>query len=133
MTVGTPPGTGPQLVDGVWLQGVSGGANQTYQYGITASGTSSQSAAFQLPGGINFFEVDTAAANSGVALPAAIAGTDVVIYNNTSTATLVVYPQIANNPLTGAQDTINNTTSLTMAAHAPVAFFCAKNGVWGAK
>lgn len=133
MTVGTPPGTGFQLVDGVWLNGLAAGQNETYQSGITASG-STQAGAFQLPAGIALFEIDTASSAQGVALPEAVAGTEISIYNNTAQTNLVVYPAIANNSLTSAQDTINNTTSLAFtAARQALLFFCAKNGNWSGK
>jgi hypothetical protein len=57
-----------------------------------------------------------------------------LLYNNGAN-TLAVYPAIANNPVTAAQDTINNGTSLSggLATHTPEVFSCAKNGVWAAK
>lgn len=131
MTVGIPPGTGPQEVDGVWLNGLAAGLNGTYQSGVSAAGTT-QSGATQLVSGNSLIELDTVGGSSGVALPAALAGTEVSIYNNTST-TVTVYPQIANNAVTGTQDTINNTTSTTISGHAGAFFFCAKNGIWAAK
>lgn len=129
---GTPPIGGPGLVDGVWLNGLAGGTNYAFQSGITAAGTT-QATATQLAAGIYLYEVDTAASSTGVALPPCIAGTQNVLYNN-GAQTLTIYPSIANNPVTAAQDTINNSTSLPsgLASHASIAFSCAKNGVWGA-
>ena len=133
MAVGTPPGTGPSLVDGAWLNGLAGGQNETYQSGITAAG-STQAGAFQLTPGIAIYEIDTATSAQGVALPEAVAGTELSIYNNTAQTNLVVYPAIANNALTGAQDTINNTTSLAFTAARQILFLaCPKNGVWAGK
>lgn len=133
MTVGIPPGSGPQEVDGVWLNGLAAGLNATYQSGITAAGTT-QGTATQLAGGFTLMELDTVPGSSGVALPAAFAGTEISIYNNTAT-TAAVYPLIANNPITGTQDTINNGTNFSggISGHAGAFFFCAKNGVWAAK
>ena len=131
MTIGTPPGTGPQLIDGLWANGVANGQNASYQSGITATG-STQTGAFQLLAGVTLVEVDTTASGTGVALPAAVQGTEISIYNNGAN-TLTVYPSIANNGLTGAQDTINNTTSATAATHTSLYLFCAKNGVWASK
>jgi hypothetical protein len=131
---GTPPtpATGFGLVDGTWLNGLAGGTNYTFQNGITAAGTT-QATATQLSPGIYLYEVDAAAASTGVALPPCIAGTQSVLYNN-GAQTLTIYPSIVNNPATSAQDTINNGTSLSggLASHASIAFSCAKNGVWGA-
>lgn len=131
---GTPPvpSNGFGLVDGAWLTGLAGGTNYTFQSGITAAGTT-QATATQLGAGIYLYEVDTAASSTGVALPPCIAGTQNVMYNN-GAQTLTIYPSIANNPVTAAQDTINNGTSLSggLASHASIAFSCAKNGVWGA-
>lgn len=130
---GVPPVNGYQTPDGTWLLGVVGGQNWSYQYGITAAGTT-QATSTQLPAGAALLEVDTAAASSGVALPPCFQGTQVSLYNNGAN-TLAVYPAIANNPITAAQDTINNGTSLSggMATHTAEIFFCAKNGVWAAK
>lgn len=134
MTVGIPPGTGPQLVDGVWLQGIANGQNESYQSGISAAGTT-QANATQLPSGIALIEVDTASANQGLALPPAFAGTEVGVFVSVN-ATVKFYPTVPNNPLTGSQDTINGGSSLTVtgAAGGTVTWFaCAKNGVWSAK
>lgn len=130
--IGQVPVPGFQTIDGGWLLGLSGGTNLTYQFGITAAGTT-QATATQLNAGIALVEVDTAAASTGVALPACVAGTVVQVYNN-GLQTLTIYPQIANNPLTGAQDTINNGATLSggLATHTQISFACAKNGVWGA-
>lgn len=129
MPIGIAPTTGFQPVDNDWLNGVAGGHNMIFQNGVAAAGTSSQTTATQLADRIAMFEVDTVGSNSGVALPAAFAGVSVAIYNGTAT-NLIVYPSIANNPVTAAQDTINNTTSFTVNAHTGNAFTCAKNGNW---
>jgi hypothetical protein len=132
--VGTapPPGSGPALVDGVWLNGLAGGLNNLYQSGITAAGTT-QATATQLPSGILLVEVDTAAASTGVNLPPCIPGTEVNLYNNGANP-LAVFPAVANNPITAAQDTINNAVSFAgPASHVSAFFFCAKAGVWAAK
>lgn len=135
--VGNPPtpNNGPGLVDGTWLNGLAGGQNQSYQAGIAAAGTSSHATSTQLPAGIALIEVDTVAANSGVSLPPAVAGTSIAVFNSTAT-TLTVYPSISNNPATGSQDTINGGASFsaTGASGGTVSvFICAKTGVWGAK
>lgn len=128
--VGTVPSGGPGLTDSVWLNGLAGGQNFTYQYGISAAGTT-QATSTQLPAGIALMEIDTVGASSGVALPPCIAGTQITIYNATAT-TLTIYPSIANNPLTSAQDTINSGASITLLTHTGTSPACAKNGVWGA-
>lgn len=131
--VGNPPVNGFQTPDGAWLQGVVNGQNYSYQYGISAAGTT-QATATQLPAGIYLMEVDTAASSTGVALPPCFQGVQSFLYNN-GAQTLTVYPAVANNPITAAQDTINNGTTLSggIASHAAALFFCAKNGVWAAK
>ena len=130
VSVGQTPGTGPQLIDGVWLNGLAGGQNETYQSGIAAAG-SGQSTATQLPAGIALIEIDSG--TGGYALPFCYAGTEFSVYNN-SGATLTAYPNVANNPLTSAQDTINGSTSLaSLANHTLSVFSCAKNGVWAGK
>jgi hypothetical protein len=131
--VGTspPPNSGPALQDGTWLNGLAGGQNFAYQYGFTAAGTT-QATALQLPAGIYLMEIDTAASSSGVALPPCLQGTALMLYNNGAN-TLTVYPSIANNPVTAAQDTIDNSTSASVATHVSEILFCAKNGVWASK
>ena len=128
---GTPPGTGPQLVDGVWLNGLAGGVNNAYVSGITAAGTT-QATCTPLAAGYYLNEADTVASSTGLCLPFAYAGTDMLFYNN-GAQTVTIYPSIANNPLTAAQDTINNTTSVSVTSHSSEAFSSAKNGVWFAK
>lgn len=128
---GTPPvpSNGFGAVDGTWLNGVAGGLNQLYQYGIAAAG-SGQSSATQLPSGIALMEIDSG--TGGVALPPCLQGAGFSVYNNTS-STVTAYPSNTNNPVTSAQDTINNTTTLSMTAHTPYYFACAKNGVYSGK
>src|ERR1700731_1463542 len=126
--VGTPPGTGPGLVDGAWLNGLAGGQNYTYQSGITAAGTT-QATATQLPTNIYLIEIDTVASSTGVNLPPCIPGTQMQIYNNGAN-TPPIYPAVPNNPITAAQDTINNGTSITLASHVATSPACAKAGVW---
>jgi hypothetical protein len=119
-------------IDQTWLNGLAGGVNFTYQYGISAVGTN-QATATQLPAGVFTLEVDTSGSGgaTGVALPACFQGTQLSINNNTA-YTFDVYPAIVNNPITAAQDTINNTTSTTITTYARKTFSCAKNGVWAA-
>ena len=121
------------LIEQKWLYGLSGGVNYTYQYAITAAGTN-QATAKALPNLIRMFSIDTVSASTGVNLPSCIQGTAISVYNNTAT-TLAIYPAVVNNPVTAAQDTINNGTSLSggLAGHTAELFFCPKNGVWAAK
>jgi|SRR5579864_7442709 len=128
---GTPPGNGPQLVDGLWLQGLANGVNNSYQSGLTGAGTT-QATATALPAAIYMLEADTVAASTGFNLPTALAGAELSFYNNgANTATL--YPAVANNPITAIQDTINNTTSVSVASHVAEFCFAAKNGIWACK
>ncbi len=133
MTVGIPPLPGFGLVDGNWLFGVANGQNANYQSGIVAAGTT-QATATQLAAGVTLLEIDTCPASAGVALPPAIQGTELSIYNN-GAQTLTVYPSIANNQVLSpaAQDTINNGASVTIATHVVNYFTCAKNGIWSSK
>jgi hypothetical protein len=124
------PGSGPSLVDGTWLNGVVGGSNWKNQYAISAAGTT-QAGATQLPANTYLLEVDTAGSggNQGVALPTCLGGTEIVVINNTA-YTFYVYPSVTNNPVTSAQDTINNSTSTTITTYALKKFACGKTGVW---
>lgn len=130
-SVGNPPGNGYALPDGVWLNGVAAGMNSTYQYGLTAAGTT-QATATQIPSGYKLMEFDTVGSSTGAALPFCYQGTEFGIYNN-GASTLTVYPNATNNPTTSAQDTIDNATSVTLLTHTAEVIFCAKNGVWAAK
>lgn len=129
---GNVPPNGFAAIDGTFINGLASGTNYTYQYGIVAAGTN-QATATQLPAGIYMLEVDTAASSTGVNLPPCIPGTQTILYNNGANP-LAVYPAVANNPITAAQDTINNGTSLSgnLASHTPIAFACAKAGNWNA-
>lgn len=130
--VGQPPipSNGFGAVDGAWLNGLAGGSNFAYQSGITAAGTT-QATATQLPANVYLVEVDTAAASTGVNLPPALKGAALTVYNN-GAQTLAVYPTVPNNPITAAQDTINNGTSWSggVATHVKISCSAAKDGVW---
>jgi hypothetical protein len=128
---GTPPGTGPSLIDGSWLNGLAGGQNWLFQNGITAAGTN-QATCTALTPGSRLYELDTVAASTGICLPSCLTGAILNVYNN-GAQTVTFYPAIANNPITAAQDTILNTTSKTAATHVSTMFYCAKNGVWAAQ
>lgn len=128
---GTPPILGPALQDGIWLNGLASGQNLNYLYGITAAGTT-QAGATALTPGSALYEVDTTPGSSGVSLPQCFQGQGLWLYNFGSN-TLTVYPNPTNNPTTSAQDTINNTTTLSLSAHTPEFFGCAKTGNWFAK
>lgn len=129
MAIGEVPLNGFQLVDGTWLSGLAGGHNLLSQNGLTAVG-SSQATALQLADRIAVLEIDTSSASTGAALPPALAGVNVFVINNTAN-NITIYPSIANNPVTSAQDTFNNAaTSFTLNAHTGTGFTCGKNGLW---
>ncbi len=131
--VGTPPGTGPSLIDGVWLNGIAGGTNYAFQSGLTALGTT-QATALQLNPSIAMFEIDTVAASTGVALPQCVAGTWIDL-RNAGASTLSIYGSAMLNGLTAANDTINGTagsSAYTILTQTNAVFFCAKNGAWSA-
>lgn len=135
MTVGTPPGTGPGLVDGAWLQGLANGTNESYISGVVAAGTT-QANGTPIPAGIALVEIDTVPASSGVVLPLAVAGTEITCINTVAT-TLAYYANAAVNPLTGSTDSINGTSNSTAfntsTSAAAIIFYCAKNGSWRTK
>lgn len=133
--VGTPPlnNMGFGMVDANWLNGLAGGQNFTFQSGITAHAGGGQAACLQLQPSIAFYSVDTVATSGdSVCLPFAAAGANIQVANNSAT-TLNIFGQAANNPLTGAADTINATAG--SSAYQPtttqnVECFAAKNGAW---
>src|SRR5579883_2735548 len=112
-SVGTQPGSGMGLVDGVWLNGLAGGQNYAYQYGITAHAGGTQAACLSITPGAYLYEVDTVASgNDSICIPYAQAGTNLV---------------------TGSTDQINgssNSTSYTLSTQNSVECFVAKPGSW---
>lgn len=58
MTVGTLPGDGPQLIDGLWLRGVAGGTNRQHEAGLIAFAGNVQAGAKQIPPQIEIVEFD---------------------------------------------------------------------------
>lgn len=131
--IGNPPLSGGSfaLIDQTWLNGLAGGQNWPAQSGISAAGTT-QATATPLALGVFLYQVDTASGSAtGIALPSCLPGIVSIIYNNTAT-NLTIYPAVANNPVTGVQDTINNATTLSLTAHTQTSPACAKNGIWGA-
>lgn len=130
MALGVSPPDGFALPDGVWLKGVTQGHNSVAQNGLTAAGTT-QATATAIPPRTRMVEFDTVAASTGAYLPPALVGVEILIYNN-GAQTLTLYPAIANGA-SGVQDTINNTTSFTVASHVSAILFCVKAGVWAAK
>ena len=133
---GQAPVIGPALQDGTWLNGLAGGQNFSYQYGLTAVGTN-QATALALTPGYYIYEVDTSGSGgaTGVALPPCLQGVSLILSDNTA-YTIDVYPAVLNNPVTAAQDVINvgsAATSTTITTYASKIFACAKNGVWTVK
>ena len=131
--VGVTPQNGQGLVDGTFINGITQGRNFTYQYGITAAGTN-QATATQLPSGMFLLEIDTAGSGgaTGVALPSCLAGTRISLFDSTA-YTVDVYPSVSNNPVTAAQDTINNSTSTSQTTYTAKTYSCAQNGKWSAQ
>lgn len=138
MSYGRQPGQGDswELIEGKWAWGLSAGTNMQYQNGITAKASGSATVYTQLPALCAFFSIDTCATNGdAVALPAAVPGTWLTIYNNTATTSLSVYAFQGMNNGSLNNDTINNSsnsTAYSIATHVAVVFFCAKVGQWGA-
>lgn len=129
MGIGIQPTTGFQPVDNDWLNGFAGGHNFAFQNGLTAVGTN-QATSLQMADRIAILQIDTSSASTGAALPAAISGVNIFVINNTSN-NITIYPFIANNPLTLAQDTFNaNATSFSLPANSGVGFTCGKSGRW---
>jgi len=130
---GVAPFPGFQAVDGSWLLGLAGGTNLTYQSGITAHAGGTQAACTVLPAGIALISIDTVTSGAdSVCMPFAVAGTDFQFAVNSSNSPNV-YGQAANNPLTGAADTINATAGSTAyqpAGQKNVECFSPKNGAW---
>lgn len=129
MPIGNPPSNGFAEPDGNWLNGLAGGHNLLFQFGIIAIGAN-QATSQQMADRLAILQIDTSTAGTGVALPPALAGVSIAVINNTAN-NIVIYPSIANNPATAAQDTFNNNaTSFTLNANSSTGFTCGKNGRW---
>lgn len=129
MPIGQVPTTGFQPVDNDWLNGFAGGHNRIFQNGLTAVGNS-QATSLQLADRVSILQIDTSSASTGAALPPALAGVEIYINNNTAN-NITIYPSIANNPVTSAQDTFNNNaSSFTLNANSGSSFVCGKPGRW---
>ncbi|HLH92072.1 MAG TPA: hypothetical protein VKX28_26870 [Xanthobacteraceae bacterium] len=132
-SVGTQPGSGMGLVDGVWLNGLAGGQNYAYQYGITAHAGGTQAACLSITPGAYLYEVDTVASgNDSICIPYAQAGMNFSL-RNAGASTLAIYAQAGTNLVTGSTDQINgssNSTSYTLSTQNSVECFVAKPGSW---
>ncbi len=129
MPIGNIPVGQQQMVDGDFVNGITYGHNLVFQNGITAAGTT-QATSFQMADRIAILEVDTSSASTGVAMPSALQGVSIFVINNTAN-NITVYPSIANNPVTAAQDTFNAAaSSFTLNAHTGSGFTCGKSGLW---
>lgn len=128
-TVGKAPpqGSSYALQDGRWLLALAAGQNRNGTSGITAHSGGTKAAAFQLPAQVAIIQVDTVAAdNDSVLLPAAKAGSTLMLFNN-GAHILGVYGR--------GTDIINQAVTATqysMAAALSSLFYCVKDGVWAA-
>jgi hypothetical protein len=128
----SPPANGGfRMMDSAYVLGIAQSINHTFTNGITATGTT-QATATVIASGFALVEIDTVAASTGINLPPALPGIMIHFYNNGAN-TLTLYPAVANNPISAAQDTINNGTSTTLATHTALSCFSAKAGVWGCR
>lgn len=130
---GQPPVQGFQTPDGTWLLGLAGGQNQSYQFGIVAKASGTQTTCTNLAPGIYLNQVDTVASgNDSVCLPFAIAGTNLQVRNN-GAQTMAIFAQSGTNIATATTDQINNasnSSSYTVVAQNSADCFSAKNGSW---
>jgi hypothetical protein len=140
MTIGFPPQEGFELIEGRYLLGIAGGQNRAYESGLTAHAGGTQAAGLVIPSGFELVEFDTVAnaADSAVLPFATTPGTIIVVINSTATS-MDVYANPGTNPVTGAADKLNGSTSAAVAVAAgntttpaAVRFYCAKAGVWQA-
>ena len=135
--VGIPPQQGYELIEGRFLLGITNGHNMSYESGLTAHAGGTQAAGLLIPADIAFVEFDTVASGGDSAvLPfASQPGTVIVVLNSTATS-MNVYSNHGTNPVTGAADKLNGSTSAAVAVAgtggltAAVRFYCPKAGVW---
>lgn len=133
--VGNPPQPNGQeaAINQTWLLGLAGGQNFSYKSGLTATASGTQSTCLNLTYG-NFLKQVATVANDhdSVCLPFAIAGESLMIAN-AGGHTLDIFALAANNPLTGAGDTINassNSTAYSPTTNTNAICFAPKNGIW---
>ena len=111
------------FVDPSDISGVIGDLSSC-ENNITASTTQSIAGAYQLTKAINRISTSATAGNA-VKLPAAKAGTTVIVFNKAASNAVGVYPQ-------SATDNINATTGsvYSLAATKGVMFACSVDGQW---
>jgi hypothetical protein len=112
------------FVDPSDISGVIGDFSSC-ESGITASTTQSIAGAYQLTKAINRISTSATAGNA-VKLPAAKAGTTVIVFNKAAANAVGVYPQ-------STADSINAITSngpYSVAVTKGVVFVCSVDGQW---
>lgn len=142
MSQGRAPqnGQGIGMPDFNWLLGLAGGDNHLVA-NATAFAGGGQASATQI-GGINAqgyqpMLVCLTTVESGgdsCALPQAVAGKVLCVYNSTATSANL-YASPSTNRATDTTDTINggaNGDAYALASHKAALFFCPKDGIWAA-
>lgn len=134
MSVGIPADSGFALQDSPFVNGIASGQNASSQ-SLTAFAGGGQASAKGISPAALLVQINTVAtAGDSVALPFAVPGTWLVVFN-ASANSANVYGKVAINKLTGVIDTINGTASSTayaLAGGVSAIFFCAKAGAWAA-
>lgn len=122
-----PQGSGPQLIDGTWLNGLAGGLNNSFINGVVAHAGDTKAAAFQIPAACKIVWVETVTTTGdSVLLPAAQTRNMLMVYNG-GAQSLNLYGR--------GTDTINGVataTAYTLTAGQSAIFFCGKTGQWAA-
>lgn len=134
MAVGIPADSGFALQDSPFVNGIAAGQNAASQV-ITAFAGGGQAGAKGISPNALLVEIGTVAtAGDSVALPFAVKGTWMVVFN-ASANSANMYGRVPVNKLTGVIDTINGTagsTAYAIAGGVSVLFFCPANGIWAA-
>ncbi len=131
-------GGGYALQDSSWLNGLAGGDN-LYTQTVTAFSGGGQASASPMgvpnAQGVAAALIDigtVAVAGDSVALPQAVKGRVLMVFNSTANSADVFALPVVNRA-TGALDTLNalaNATAYALAAGARAAFFCSVDGKW---
>lgn len=134
MAVGIPADSGFALQDSPFVNGIAQGLNASSQ-SLTAFAGGGQAGAKGISPNAMLIQIGTVAtAGDSVALPFAVKGTWMVVFNGTATSANI-FGRVPINKLTGVIDTINGTagsTAYAIAGGVSVLFFCPANGIWAA-
>lgn len=134
MAQGIQVDAGLALQDSQFVNGIAQGLNASSQ-SLTAFAGGGQASAKGISPNAMLVQIGTVAtAGDSVALPFAVKGTWMVVFN-ASANSANIFGRVPVNKLTGVIDVINGvagSTAYAIAGGVSVLFFCPANGIWAA-